>query len=304
MECAARTVQKGVIMAQQSREGLVRKIQKQRKMMNFLYGLSKYSSAKSGKEIYLETEAGTVRTLWYGFEDKTVKPVFFDMHGGGFILMNAEADEAMNVSIHQTTGCKVISIDYALAPEYPFPTAVNQVYAVVKEVHKNAARYGIDPERMAIGGHSAGGNLAAGACIQSVRKGEFRFACQMLDYPPLDLATSPYDKPCPKGAIKPGQAATYDACYINPAQAKDPLVSPVYAEKEELSKLPPTLIILAGYDSLHDEGAVYARLLEEAGVVVELHEFPEEKHGFTYFRSKALPRAMELITGFLDKYLR
>jgi len=79
-----------------------------------------------------------------------------NMHGGGFILMSAETDEAMNVSIYQITGCKVISIDYALAPEYPFPAAVNQVYAMVKDVHKNAAGYGIDPERMAIGGHSAG----------------------------------------------------------------------------------------------------------------------------------------------------
>lgn len=286
-----------------AREKVIKRVQRQRKMMNFLYSLSRYSSAEHGKEVLLDTEAGTVRTLWYGFEDKTVKPVFFDAHGGGFILMNAEADEDMNVHIHKAVGCKVVSIDYAKAPEHPFPTAVDQVYAVVKEVHSNAEKYGIDSERMGIGGHSAGGNLATGCCLQAGRRGEFSFVCQMLDYPPLDLATSPYDKPCPKGAIKPRQAATYDACYIDPVQAKNPLVSPVYATEGELAKLPPSLIILAGRDSLHDEGAMYAELLKKAGVKVELHEFPEEKHGFTYYRSKAVPQAMELIEEFLSRYL-
>lgn len=239
----------------------------------------------------LKTEAGTVRTLFYGFEDKTVKPILFDMHGGGFILMNAEADEPMNASIMKSVDCKIISIDYSLAPEHPFPCAADEVYAVVKEVFTNASKYGIDPSSMAIGGYSAGANLSTVTCIQAARKKKFSFACQMLNYPPVDLATSPYGKPCPKGAIKPKEAVTYDACYIEPAQADNPLVSPVYATKEELRDLPPAFIILAGFDSLHDEGAKLAKFMEEAGVAVEKHEFPEEKHGFTYYRSKAVPKA-------------
>jgi len=287
----------------QSREKMIKKVQKQRNIMNFLYKLSKYGGTASAKEVMLETEAGTVRTLWYGFEDETIKPVYFDMHGGGFILMSADADDAMNTSILETVGCKVISIDYSLAPEHPFPSALNEVYAVVKQVHENAGEYGVDPDHMAIGGHSAGGNLATATCIQANRKREFAFACQMLDYPPLDLATSPYEKPYPKGAIKPKSAAAYDACYIKPEQSKNPLVSPVYATEDDLKGMPPTLLILAGRDSLHDEGVRYAELLKDAGVALALHEFPNEKHGFTYFRSKAVPDATKLITDFFSKYL-
>lgn len=290
-------------MADLAREKVVKKVQSRRKMMNFLYKLSKYNSGGDCKEVFLDTEAGRVRTLWYGAEGPGTKPVFFDMHGGGFILMNAEADGQMNAQIHREAGCRVVSIDYSLAPEAPFPVAVNEVYAVVKEVASNAEKYGIDPQRMAIGGHSAGGNLATATCIQAARKREFGFVCQVLDYPPLDLATSPYEKPCPKGAIKPKEAATYDACYIAPEQAKNPLVSPVYASPEELAALPPALVLLAGRDSLHVEGAKYAALMKAAGIEVELHDFPTEKHGFTYYRSKEVPRAMDLITVFLRMHL-
>ena len=290
-------------MKEMDRDKIAKSVLKRRRMINFLLRMSGYGSGGDCREIYIDTEVGPVRTLWYGYEAPGTRPVFFDMHGGGFILMSAEADGWMNSLIYKETGCKVVSIDYSLAPEHPFPAAVNEVYAVVKQVHDNAGKYGIDPERMAIGGHSAGGNLATVTCIQAARKKEFRFACQVLDYPPLDLATSPYDKPCPRGAIKPCEAAIYDACYIDPSQARNPLVSPVYASGEELAGQPPALIILAGRDSLRDEGAKYTRLLSEAGVDVELHEFPTERHGFTYFRTKEAPRAMSLITDFLKKHL-
>ena len=123
-------------MDRTTREKIAKKVQKQRKILNILYKLSSYGSKASAKEVILKTEVGTVRTLWYGFEDNTVKPVFFDMHGGGFILMSADADDAMNKVIANTVGCKVVSIDYSLAPECPFPTAVNEVYAVVKNYIK------------------------------------------------------------------------------------------------------------------------------------------------------------------------
>lgn len=290
-------------MAKSNKEKTVARVQRQRGMLNFLYKLSGFAKACGGREVMLRTEAGQVRTLWYGFDDPTVKPVFFDMHGGGFILMNADADGKMCAAFAKQAGCKVISIDYALAPEHPFPAAVDQVYAVVKEVHANAAKYGIDPDRMAIGGHSAGGNLAAAACILAARKAEFSFVCQVLDYPPLDLVTSPYDKPCPKGAIKPKTAEQYDLCYVMPEQRSDPLVSPVCAGEGELRLQPPALVILAGHDSLHDEGLRYGKMLENAGIPVELHEFPEEKHGFTYYGTKGGEEAIGLIGAYLKRML-
>lgn len=255
------------------------------------------------EERSIETEFGRVRTLWYGFQNTEVAPVYFDLHGGGFVLGSADMDERMNLELLRQVGCKIISIDYAKAPESPYPVAVNQVYAVVEHVFTNAEKYGIDRNRMAIGGHSAGGNLSTVTCIRAKKEGKFRFVCQILDYPPLDLATSPLEKPRPKGAIPPWMALMFDACYVDPAQARDIYVSPVYATREDLEGLPPALIIVAGRDSLRDEGLRYCELLKAAGVVTECYEYPDAPHGFTYSRSKDAKDAWGKMAAFLRKYL-
>lgn len=255
-------------------------------------------------EIFVDTEFGKVRTLWYGFENMEKAPICFDLHGGGFILGSVDMDETMNLALNKRVGCKIVSIEYAKAPEFPYPIAVNQVYAVVKHIVENADKYAIDRNRMAIGGHSAGGNLSTVTCMKAKKAGVFQFACQILDYPPLDLATSALDKPQPKGAISPKMALMFDACYVDPAQAKDPYVSPVYATQEDLQGLPPALLILAGGDSLHDEGLKYAGMLKAAGVITECYEYPNAPHGFTYNPSADTTDALEKMTAFLRKYLQ
>jgi len=127
--------------------------------------------------------------------------------------------------------------------------------------------------------------------------------CQILDYPPLDLATTALDKPQPKGAISPKMALMFDACYVDPSQAKDPFVSPVYATQEALEGLPPALFILAGRDSLHDEGLKYCNMLKTAGVVTECHDYPNVPHGFTYKPSIAAIDAWAIMAAFMKKYL-
>jgi len=256
------------------------------------------------KEIFIDTEHGRVRTLWYGFEIAEKTPVFFDLHGGGFVLGTADMDETMSMEIHKQVGCKVISIDYSKAPEFPYPAAVNQVYAVVKHVYEHAEKYSVERTKMAIGGHSAGGNLSAVTCMKAKKDRRFQFVCQILDYPPLDLATSPLEKPQPKGAIPPEMAMMFDTCYIDPTQARDPYVSPIYAAQEDLEELSPTLFILAGRDSLHDEGLKYSEMLKTAKVVTEVHEYPNAAHGFTYFSSADATDALEKMVAFLRKYLK
>lgn len=285
-----------------ARDKKIKKVIRSRKIMNALIRLSGQRQSKLAKEIILDTEAGKVRTLWYGFDDPAVKPVFFDLHGGGFIMMSADSDDSMNLFYLKEVGCKIISIDYAKAPEHPFPAAVNQVYAVVKHVYQHAERYRIAKESMAIGGYSAGANLATVTCLQAARTQEFSFVCQALNYPPLDLFTSPYDKPCPKGAIKPHQASIYDACYISLEDASNPLVSPVFAQPDILALLPPVFLLLCGHDSLYNEGLRYADMLIEAGVLVELHDYPDERHGFHYYRSKTIEQASQEMAAFLTKH--
>jgi acetyl esterase len=255
------------------------------------------------KVVFIETEFGKVRTLWYGSDSADSSPVYFDLHGGGFVLGGPEMDAAINVMLSQQIGCKIVAIDYAKAPAFPYPTAVNQVYAVVKHIQENATRYHIDVTKMAIGGYSAGGNISAVCCMKAKKEGTIKFACQVLDYPSLDLSTSAWDKPQPKGSISPRMASMFNACYVDAERAKDPFVSPVYAMPEDLKELPPALLILSGRDSLFDEGLKYRNLLSKAGVATECYEYPNASHGFTYKAGVDTKDAMDKTVAFLSRYL-
>ncbi len=263
-----------------------------------------YRNNSRRDEIFIDTKFGKVRTLWYGFKNTERTPIYFDLHGGGFLLGSTDMDEEMNLELTKQVGCKICSIQYAKAPEFPYPVAVNQVYAVVKQVFENAEKYAIDRNKMAIGGHSAGGNLSTVTCMKAKKEGEFKFACQILDYPPLDLVmTNARNKPQPKGAISPTMAMIFDACYVDPSQDRDPYVSPVYATQEDLAGLPPALVIVAGKDSLHDEGLKYREMLMSAGVITECYDYTNSAHGFTYKRSPDTIDAWAKMAGFLKKYL-
>ncbi len=250
---------------------------------------------------YFDTPHGRVRTLWYG-AGQTKRPVYFDLHGGGFVLGGPEMDEAMNGKIGAELGCAVVSIDYAKAPEHPYPYALDQIHETIELILDDAERYGIDTTKVAIGGHSAGANLATALCLKT-KTSRPRFSCQILDYPPLDLFTSPYKKPTPKGCIPPKMALMFNDCYISPDQGKEPLVSPVFAEDRDIEGLPPALFILAGMDSLHDEGKQYYSMLTRVGVPTELHEYENATHGFTLKASKNTEDAVNRMIDFLKRYL-
>jgi acetyl esterase len=284
-----------------TREQITRKVQKTRKIIELFYRFKGVYPAKKGAVRMVDTKHGKIRVLEYGLENKAISPLFVDLHGGGFIFMHADMDEGMNLYFLKEMGVKIISIDYPKSPENPYPIASEAVYEVVEYYVANAESFGIDVTKIGIGGHSAGANLATVACMRAKEKGNLSFCFQMLDYPPLDLATDPFKKPNPKHAISPKDATLYNTCYIDPERAKDPYASPVFAKLEQLKGLPPALIILAGGDSLHDEGAQYAEMLKKAGVLTELREFPNSAHGFTYQRSTDTDNALALIVNFINK---
>lgn len=270
----------------------------------FLIKIFRSANAKRRKVVNIPTEFGEARAFLYGFERAYRKPLYIDLHGGGFVLGDPYMDESMNILIARKAGCLVASVDYALAPGHPFPAALEQIEQVIRYFIERADEYGIDPDRVAVGGHSAGGNLGAALCIKAKRRGGPKIACQILDYPPMDLATDPGKKPQPTGSIPPFIARMFNDCYVEADKAADPLVSPAFAEIEELRGLPPALVILAGMDSLHDEGALYAGKLKEAGVEVELADYPRAKHGFTCGKGKDSDDAVEKMARFLSGNLR
>lgn len=264
----------------------------------------KLRSAKIGKERFIDTTHGKVRVLEYGFDSPEVEPLFIDMHGGGFVIGSANMDEPMCVFFREQTGAKIISIDYPKAPKNPFPIAIEAVYDIAKHYASNAERYNIDPENIGIGGHSAGGNIATVVCILAKERNESLFKYQVLDYPPCDLSLGAYGRPRIKGALPPKMMSMFGVCYfLNDEKAvKSPYASPVFATKEQLSGLPPALLIVAGRDSLHDEAVRYMELLREAGVPVEFHDFKDSLHGFTYYGRPDAKKGWECMADFIRKF--
>jgi acetyl esterase len=257
-----------------------------------------------GRELLLQTGAGQVRVLAYGLDLPQTLPLFVNIHGGGFVLGNPEMDDPFLPRVAQQADVKILSIDYGLAPEYPFPTALDQCYAVVKYAKAHAGELGIDPEWIAVGGHSAGGNLSAGICLLDAERKELGLSALILDYPPLDLHTDPYLKPRPKKAIPPKMARLFDAAYCGArATARNPLISPCFAGTGQLRSFPPTLMLSASEDSLAPEQMMFKDKLATAGVSVTYKLFEGAAHGFTLKKGPASDEAWQMMIAHLRNNL-
>ncbi len=191
--------------------------------------------------------------------------VFF--HGGGCVFGSIETHDGLCRSLSAESGCAVISIGYRQAPEHKFPAAVEDAFAATRWVADNAAALGIDIQRIAVGGDSAGGGLAAVVCQTALAQGGPKLALQVLFCPALDMAA----ETASRSEFAEGyflSRATIDWMlqqYCPPeVDPKDPRLSPLRAA--QLSGLPPAHIHTAEYDPLRDEGAAYAERLREAGV--------------------------------------
>ncbi|OPJ64021.1 alpha/beta hydrolase [Clostridium oryzae] len=259
-----------------------------------------------GSEEFIPTRAGKTRVLVYKTENSTsLSPVFFDVHGGGFIAGLPEDDDRFCDELRKELNITVISIDYRLAPDHMWPAGINDTYDVVEYVSLHKEEFGIDSDNMAIGGHSAGANISTVVCMLAKQSGKFSFKCQVLDYPPLDVATPGTEKFYIEGAIPPEVAAMFDKCYRKDEEAKNPHCSPVYASNEELKGLPPAVVITCEIDSLRDEGEDYAQKLIKAGVETIAKRFYGVWHGFTIGAPdlKESKEAYRMIADGVKKYL-
>lgn len=249
------------------------------------------------EELLVSTSAGSTSVLLY--KPKPGKseplPVFVNIHGGGFIQGGAEDDDAWCRRIADAVGCAVVNIDYHLAPEYPFPAALEECYDVVEWISAEAAGRGLDAAKIAVGGSSAGGNLAAALCFLARERKQFSIVCQVLNYPVLDLATDPCQKPASDRLLTPKAQAFFTSCYVGEGDAaKNPLASPLLAES--FAGLPDALIISAEKDPLRGENELFAERLAAAGVTVTYRMFKGCHHAFTHFGPKeAAKEAWSLI---------
>lgn len=197
-------------------------------------------------------------------------------HGGGFVVGSADVWDSVCRNIALGAGCRVVSVDYRLAPEHPFPAAVDDAYAATAW----AAR--AFPGSLAVGGDSAGATLAIAVCLLARERGGPRIALQALAYPACDLssfATASHAR-FGQGLFLTVEALTFfrDCWLPSPKDHKNPLASPLLAE--DLAGLPPCLILAAEYDALLDEGEAYAARLRAAGIPCTRTVYPGMIHGF------------------------
>ncbi len=233
-----------------------------------------------------------------------VLPALLYLHGGGFVIGSVDSHDALTRRLAEDAHCVVASVDYRLAPEHPFPAAVDDAHDALRWLCAHAQELGVDAWRIAVGGDSAGGNLAAVVSQLALAEGGPTPRLQFLIYPSV---TSRSEHPS-RAELADGFLLStphvdwYLSTYTGGAPAHDDIrLSPLCAER--LNGLPQALVVVAGLDPLHDEGLDYAARLTAAGVAVEVLDLPGMIHGFVNLDG-FLPEADAALTTMIDALKR
>ena len=227
------------------------------------------------------------------------QPILVYYHGGGFRLGDLDTHDPICRELAARSGAIIVSVGYRLVPEHVYPAAVDDSYAALEWVHAHADDIGGDAARLAVGGDSAGGNLAAAVSLKARDLAGPPIGFQLLIYPVLNLAEMETEshRLFAEGYVIGGAAHEYtrDAYLPNPADRRHPYASPLLAD--DLMNLPPALVITAEFDPLRDEGEMYARKLADAGVQTRAARFGGVPHAFLY----APPAMSSKADGALDE---
>jgi acetyl esterase/lipase len=253
-------------------------------------------SAEEGVSVEHRDFAGAdgkrIRVRLYRPERRLTAGVVYHAHGGGLILGDLEMTHARNVQLARELGCLVVSVDYRLAPEWPFPTPVDDVYSGLVWLHDNAGELEIDPSSIVVHGVSAGGGLVAASALMARDRGGPDIRFQVLVTPMLDdrLTSGSSLRFVDTPGFTRRDAHICWNSYLRQAAGGEvsPYAAPVRAA--DLSDLPPAYISAAEFDPLRDDAILYAELLLQAGVAAELHVYPGTYHGSVSVQSAAVSR--------------
>ncbi len=232
------------------------------------------------RPVRLPTRHGPVRCHLHRPPGAESPPVYVHLHGGAFIVRHPRMDEFFARFVVAETGIAVLSVDYDAAPQVRYPVAQEQAHDVAAHVAAHGHEIGVDGSRLAIGGFSAGGNLAASACLQARDRGTFEARFQLLAVASLDVAEEYADKrPVGSPMLSKGVLDLVRATYFkDPARRHEPYASPLRAGS--LAGLPATMVVTGERDLLRREGDAYARRLQVDGVAVRHRVVPGADHYF------------------------
>ncbi len=209
--------------------------------------------------------------------DAKVLPVLVYYHGGGCMVLDADAFTPTCTQLADQAQCVVVNVDYRLAPEHPFPAPLDDAFAAYCWVLGHAGEIGGDPDRVAVGGDSAGGYLATTTCLEAKKHGVAQPVRQILIYPEVDVADRSESMITIDAFVNEGMLAGIHAAHVGD-KVLDPRASPLRATDHR--GLAPALVLAAGHDPLRDQGRAYAAILRRADVPVDYHVYEGTVHAF------------------------
>lgn len=224
-------------------------------------------------------------------------PLLINIHGGGFIKGRRDQDIVFCRNLCSRSGCICLDIDYVPAPTMRYPGQVYACYDIVQYCAEHAQELGVDRKRIAVSGHSAGGNLTAALILMAIDNQAFVPSLQILDYAGFDMKTPAMEKRNGNSNLRipAWKADFYNKMYVDPDQAEEVYCSPCFATDEQLSKMPPTVMIYCENDTFCDESAEFHRRLLAQGVQVYGKRFMHSNHGFTVQRKGEYQEAEKMI---------
>lgn len=242
----------------------------------------------------------------------SVAPVIVYMHGGGFVAGDLDSSETSAWGLASKTGAVVVSVDYRLAPEHPFPAALDDCWAVLGWLPTQSRRLRIDTVRLAVTGESAGGHLSAGLAMKARGHDTVKISCAAAVYPYFGASSKPEEDPpsyiefADSPSLLRASVHRYRDLFLQAeSDYANPLARPAIATEEQLRGLPPFLVLTGGEDPIRDDGRIFAARLALAGVEVSYREAPGMIHGFMRARVQGtgVPHEYDLLCRFISSHL-
>ena len=277
------------------------------KQMQVDYEKNNKPAPENVRGIPMELPVGEEKVYCLHYPSKTRKngPVYIDIHGGGFLWGYPEEDDLFCANLSDTLDIEIYSIEYPKTPEHMFPAGIDSVYETIKYLVRHSEEYNFDPNQVAVGGHSAGGNMTAGLAIRNNKDRAFNLKCQLLDYPAVDVRVGALTQDMfQEGDILSVELMDFfSMAYATEEDAGNILCNPILATKEDLTGLPPAVVMTCGNDVLRFQGREYAKMLMDADVPVMLFEYPKVTHAFDVFPGPDMKRGQDFLIHGLRFFL-